>query len=295
MQELYDDITKTPSFSAKINEFLRKHELHSKHRRIVKRKFPRRRVVARFPFDIFMADLIEYPHYKTLNKGFVYILLLIDCFTKKIYLASMKKKDKHHSAAAFESIFKNFDEFPINIVTDGGKEFFNSSVHKIFQNYGINHYKTPTRTKWKASMAERAIQTVKNRLQKYFQLKKKHVWIDVIQQIAINYNTTPHSTHKLSPQDVNDENRDDVFKRLYPDKSLTTVCKLKFGDKVRTLKEKTDFEKGYTQKWSDEIYTIKNVRQSGGVCWYILEDHTRVELSGIWYYYQLNLVAKHAD
>ena len=123
----------------------------------------------------------------------------------------------------------------------------------------------------------------------------EHIWINVIQQIAINYNSTPHSTHKIPPQDVNNENRDDVYKRLYPDKNLTTICKLKIEDKVRTLKEKTDFEKGYTQKWSDEIYTIKDVRQSGSVCWYILEDHTRVELSGIWYYYQLNLVVKHAD
>ena len=284
LQALYDDITKTPSFSAKINDFLKKHELHSKHRRIVKKKFPRRRVIARFPFEIFMADLIEYPQYKTINKGFVYILLLIDCFTKKIYLAPMKKKDKEHSAAAFESIFKDFDDFPVNLVTDGGKEFFNSSVSKVFHNYGINHYKTPTRTKWKASMAERAIQTIKNRLQKYFVLNGKHVWIDVIQQVAKNYNLTPHSTHKLPPQDVTHENREQVYKQLFPDKTLTKICRLKAGDKVRTIKEKTDFEKGYTQKWPDQIYTIKYVRQSGGVCWYILEDHTKVELTGIWYY-----------
>ena len=242
-----------------------------------------------------MADLIEYPQYKTINKGFVYILLLIDCFTKKIYLAPMKKKDKEHSAAAFESIFKDFDEFPVNLVTDGGKEFFNSSVSKVFHNYGINHFKTPTRTKWKASMAERAIQTIKNRLQKYFTLNGKHIWIDVIHQIAENYNSTPHSTHNLPPQDVNHENRDQVYKQLFPHRRLTKICRLKEGDKVRTLREKTDFEKGYTQKWSDEIFTINSVRQSGGVCWYILEDHTKVELSGIWYYYQLNLVAKHVD
>ena len=295
MRELYDDITKTPSFSAKINEFLRKHKLHSKHRRIVKRKFPRRRVIARYPFEIFMADLIEYPKYKTLNKGYVYILLLIDCFTKKIFLAPMKKKDKEHSAKAFEAIFKGFDRYPVHIITDGGKEFFNSSVYKVFQNYGINHYKTPTRTRWKASMAERAIQTIKNRLHKYFKLTGKNIWINVLNQVADNYNSTPHSSHTLPPQDVNDENRDDVYKRLYPDKRLTTICKLKIGDKVRTLKEKTDFEKGYTQKWSDKIFTIKAVRQSGGVCWYILEDHTKVEQSGIWYYYQLNLVSKNVD
>ena len=242
-----------------------------------------------------MADLIEYPKFKVINRGYVYILLLIDCFTKQIFIAPMKKKDQHNSAMAFEEIFKTFDEFPKNLVTDGGKEFFNSSVAKIFQNYGINHYKTPTKTKWKASMAERAIRTIKNRLQKYFTKTKKHIWIDIIGQVALNYNATPHSSHGLPPQDVTDENRDEVYKKLYPNKNLTTVCKLKKGDKVRILKEKTDFEKGYTQKWSDEIYEIRNIRQSSGVCWYKLADHSGSELKGIWYYYQLNLVATNAD
>ena len=39
LRALYDDITKTPSFSAKITDFLRRHDLHSKHRRIIKKKF----------------------------------------------------------------------------------------------------------------------------------------------------------------------------------------------------------------------------------------------------------------
>ena len=295
LTKLYEDIKATPSFSAKINDFLRKHELHSKFRRIVKTKFPRRQIIARYPYEIFMADLIEYPKFKVINKGFVYILLLIDCFTKQIFIAPMKKKDQNNSAMAFETILKTFDEFPKNLVTDGGKEFFNSSVAKVFQNYGINHYKTPTKTKWKASMAERAIRTIKNRLQKYFSKTNKHIWIDVINQVVENYNATPHSSHGLPPQDVADENRDEVYKKLYPNQNLTTVCKLKKGDKVRILKEKTEFEKGYTQKWSDEIYKIRSVRQSGGVCWYKVEDHTGTELKGIWYYYQLNLVAAHVD
>ena len=58
LQRLYDDIKATPSLSAKINDFLRKHELHSKFRRIVKTNFPRRQIIARFPYEIFMADLI---------------------------------------------------------------------------------------------------------------------------------------------------------------------------------------------------------------------------------------------
>ena len=52
----------------------------------------------------------------------------------------------------------------------------------------------------------------------------------------------------MAPQDVSDENRDEVFKRLYPHSNLTVVCKLKVGDKVRKIIEKSLFDKGYSKK-----------------------------------------------
>ena len=61
LDKLYEDIESAPSFSAKIDAYLRNNTIHSRHRRIVKKTFPRRRIISRFPFDIFMADLIEYP------------------------------------------------------------------------------------------------------------------------------------------------------------------------------------------------------------------------------------------
>ena len=54
MKELYTRIKSIPNYSAKLAEFLRKNEVHSKHRRIVKRKFPRRHIIVHFPFQIFM-------------------------------------------------------------------------------------------------------------------------------------------------------------------------------------------------------------------------------------------------
>lgn len=292
MNEIYQNIQSIPNFSAKIKDFLRTNNLHSVHKRIVKKKFPRRKVITRFPFELFMADLIEYPSDRYVNNGYCYILILIDCFSKMLYAAPMKKKSKEWSADAFESIFKEMDQFPINMVTDGGLEFFNSSVQKVFQNYGINHYRTPTTTKWKASIVERAIRTIKSRLEKYFKQSGKRKWNDVIQQIIQNINRTPHSAHGFPPQDVNDENRDEVYKRMFPKKRLSVVCRLDIGDQVRKIKEKVLFEKGYKQNWSDEIYKIKSVRQSNQVCWYKLETSTGKAIPGIWYYYQLNLVTK---
>ena len=135
-------------------------------------------------------------------------------------------------------------------------EFFNEKTQNVFRNYGINHYKIPTKTKWKASLVERVNRTIKTRLQKYFYNHKTKKWIDVYEDVVNNYNNTPHSAIGIAPNQVSEKNRDAVYKRLYPDNLLRTVCKLKQGDKVRYLLEKEIYEKGYTKKWTEEIFQI---------------------------------------
>ena len=292
LTRLYEDISSAPSFSAKITDFLRHNKTHSLHRRIIKKIFPRRKVISRFPFENFMGDLIEYPSFRHQNRGYKFILVLIDCFTKMIYAVPMKKKSKEWTADAFETIFKEFDQFPINLITDNGLEFFNTSVQKIFYAYGINHFAYKTRTKWKASMIERANRTLKSRFERIFHLNKKPNWIDFLDKVVENYNKTPHSAHKMPPLEVSEENRDVVYKRMFPNQGVTVVCKLKEKDHVRKIKEKTLFEKGYKINWSEEIFQIKSIRQSNGVCWYKIETLDGEEQPGIFYYYQLNLVAR---
>ena len=120
LEKLYTDTKSAPSYSAKINEFLRQNNVHSVHRRIIKKTFPRRKIIARFPFDIFMADLIEYPNLKFQNNRYVYILVVIDCFTKKVWAVAMKEKSATWTSDAFETIFKTLDDFPSHLITDGG-------------------------------------------------------------------------------------------------------------------------------------------------------------------------------
>ena len=297
LNQLYEDVKSAPSFSAKIEEFLKSNELHSKYRQIVKRKFPRRRIVTRFPFELFQADLIEYSNrqYKYQNKNYIYCLVIIDCFSKFVWVKPMKTKSGKETAHAFDDIFRELDQHPINLITDSGLEFFNSKVAQVFSSYNIVHYKPPTKTDWKASIAERVIQTIKRRLQKYFHKYNTKNWINVINQVVSNYNNTPHRSHGFKPVDVTEENREDAYKAMFPNRHISVVCKLFVGDRVRKIREKTLFEKGYTQNWSDEIYIIYNVRQSRGVCWYKLKTLNQEEVPGIWYYYQLYLVSRNVD
>ena len=91
-------------------------------------------------------------------------------------------------------------------------------------------------------MVERVNRTLKSRIQKYFYKNKTKNWIDIIDKVVDNYNNTPHSAFGIAPNQVSESNRKQVYKRLYPDSGLRTVCKLKEGDRVRKIIEKQLYE-----------------------------------------------------
>ena len=290
LEEIYTKVKSAPNYTAKIAEFLRKDKVHSTHRRVVKKTFPRRHIIVHFPFQIFMADLIEYlqPDYKHANKNFGYILVVIDVFSKMVYARPVKKKDKFSVSTALQSILINVDHYPNTLITDEGLEFYNSNVKELLDKYGIHHYSI--KTKMKASVVERFNRTLRQKLEKYFVKNKTKCWVDVLQQFIDNYNNTPHRSIGMAPSKVSDSNADQVFKELFPDIELESKPRLKVGDTVRILKEKTIFEKGYKQSWSDELYKIRDVKQAAGRIWYELTDLEGIKISGIKYYWELNLV-----
>ena len=180
LKKLYTDIRSIPNYSAKLAEFLRHYDIHSKHRRIVKKKFPRRHIIVHFPYQIFMGDLIEYQRndYKYANNGNKFILVLIDVFTKKAYARPVKRKNKFDMSIAMESILQNLDHYPNTLITDEGLEFYNKNVEEILDKYAIHHYSI--KTKMKASVVERFIRTLKSRLEKYFVKNNTKRWIDTV-------------------------------------------------------------------------------------------------------------------
>ena len=117
--------------------------------------------------------------------------------------------------------------------------------------------------------------------------------------VVKDYNDTPHSSHGFPPQDVTMENYKNVYKKLYPEIGLQIICRLNIGDKVRILLDKEKqghlWEKGYKQSWSDQVYIITKKLQQYGVCWYKICEFDGTPVNRIWYYYQLNLVAKNVD
>ena len=158
--------------------------------------------------------------------------------------------------------------------------------------YNINHFKIETKSDSKASLAERAIRTIKTRLWRWFQHTKSKRWIDVLQSFINNYNATPHSSIGVAPNDVTKKNQNEIYKRLFPNQGIKIECKHKVGDLVRIKIDKGRFYKGYTPNWSEEVFVIVSEIQSHGVCWYKISDQSGKLQPGIYYSNQLNLVSR---
>ena len=57
------------------------------------------------------------------------------------------------------------------------------------------------------------------------------------------------------------ENKDKVRRNLYPKFGGKTMTpKLSIGDNVRITKKKKTFDKGYTQRWTEEIFKIYKIQ-----------------------------------
>ena len=105
----------------------------------------------------------------------------------------------------------------------------------------------------------------------------KNVYIDKLDDIVNEYNNTYHRTIKMKPIEVKDNTYIDSIKEVN-DKDP----KFKVGDHVRISKYKNIFAKGYTPNWSEELFVIREVKNT--VPWtYAINDLNGEEIIGTFY------------
>jgi hypothetical protein len=78
----------------------------------VRRRFPRNHVVSAGKDDLWMADSIDMVKFADLNQGFKFILLVIDTFSKYVWLQPLKHKTGEEVAQAFQKIFTSSNRSP---------------------------------------------------------------------------------------------------------------------------------------------------------------------------------------
>ena len=157
----------------------------------------------------------------------------------------------------------------------------------------------------KGSIVERYNRTLKTRLERYFTETKSHKWLDILPKMTKNINNSVNRSTGFKPVEVTEKNAEEIKHRLYRS-NLPKKCTISIGDRVRIIRDKHLFKKGYSQSntlfllslmthvfildWSDSIYEITNREQSFGVCYYKVKNKEGDILNRSFYREELNLV-----
>jgi len=108
-------------------------------------------------------DLGDFQALRETNKGMRYMLLGVCVLSRQMFAAPTKSKMAADMKRAFEEVFKQMPFPPKSIYTDRGLEFESKEMKKFFEEYRIEKYAAKD-SKIKASVAERALRTIKSRL-----------------------------------------------------------------------------------------------------------------------------------
>ena len=215
----------------------------------VRRRFDKRTVFAKQVDDIWTADLVDMSPFSRSNKGYKYLLAVIDVFSKDGWAVPLKTQTAKVVAQAFRKLF--LGGHPSRLWTDKGTEFYNRQLKAVLAANNVMLYSTENEEK--SSIVERWNKAIKNIMWKYFTANNTQKYIDVLPNMVEKYNNTYHRSIKLTSSDArNPANYQHAHNALYAKGNARKATSPKFhvGDKVRITRKKGTFEKGFTPSWT---------------------------------------------
>lgn len=273
-----------------VNRWLATADSYSLHKP-ARKSFARRKFITSGINQLWQADLADMVNVAKGNDNHKYILMVIDVFSKKLHSEPIKNKSAESVTDAFRKILSTQSDPPSNLQTDEGKEFFNRTFKALMLENKINHYHTYNR-ETKASVIERAIRTIKQRIYRYFTHSNTSRYVDILPDIVSSYNNSKHNTLGIAPNQVNQQNQEVVWQTIYTKDDPLTLNKkshLLPGQRVRISKYSTVFAKSYLPVWSEEIFYIHSVKETTPIV-YTLSDDNDDLLQGTFYREELQPV-----
>ena len=214
------------------------------------------------------------------NKGYKYLLMVLDLFSKYGWIVPLKTKTGLEVSKAFEKIFKKGK--PKKLWVDKGKEYYNKNMLDLLAKNNIEIYSTENEEK--SSVCERWNRTIKEKMYKRFTIQNNTVYIEILPKILSSYNDSKNRSIGMTPNQARKpQNYGKVYFNLYGDLTESQKPTFKIGDTVRISKYKRKtFDKGYTPNWTEEVFIISEIQPTDPIT-YKIKDLNGEEIGGTFY------------
>lgn len=260
----------------------------------IRRKFPRRQVIVGGKDHQWQCDLIDVKSFK--NKNINFLLTVVDVFSKYGFVEPVKDKKGSTMITAFSKKNSKSKRKPFKIQSDHGGEFTGKNFQAFLDKHGIDWFSTRNMDT-KATVVERFNRTLMTKLSKHMTHIGKSNFSRVLPDLVASYNSRPHHSTGFAPENINENNSERVWTNLYEDNSHSRkMLKASLNEKklsentiVRLVKDSKKFQKGYTQGWTDEVFTISKTLKTRPTT-YKIQDFMGETIDGTFYKQELQPV-----
>ena len=210
-----------------------------------KKYYPTNKTDVYFIDDFWSLDILDPKDYgPKKNRGYRYVLVIIDNFSKFGWTIPLKNKNAQTIKDCFEKIRISSKRKPGLIESDRGKEFYNNKFQDSLNKNNIKLYSR--NTSLGAFFAERFNRTIRVLLKRPVFEHGDANWIDVLPTITEQCNNRLHSSTKLSPKDASLKKNKGFVCKSFLDKRKKVKPMFQINDFVRTADfKKSIFEIGY--------------------------------------------------
>ena len=208
--------------------------------------------------EMWSIDLADFSDYKNSNnRNYRYIFIIIDNFSKCLWVIPLKNKYSQTINNEFSNILSSSKRKPLKIESDRGTEFYNSIFQNFLKSKNIHHYSRFTDKG--PSIAERVIRTIRYLLKKPVFDKENAYWLSELPSVINKYNNTIHSSTKMTPIQASKKSNEKLVYSNLQDRRVKQPPKFKLGQLLRTADIKRVFSKGDSTNWSYKLYTITEI------------------------------------
>jgi transposase InsO family protein len=241
-------------------EWLKKQETNQVHaaRKEVKNYYP---IKSNHKDHIWQVDLMDVSAEAHNNRGVNYLLCCVDIWTRYAWVRLLKNKTNKSCTDAFADILSEAGTAPQIVMSDNGSEFISRSWKALLKQNNIRSSYANPGDHHRMGIVERFNKTIRGLLVKYTTAHKTKTWVNVIDKLVKNYNTTIHSSLGSTPTKAQ-QDPEKVSKKIdaiiadKEDAASKEFRLFKEGDEVRSLKNKVMFEKGAMPKWSQTVHKV---------------------------------------
>jgi len=151
------------------------------------------------PMEQLQMDLIDMHAFANKNSGVNYVLVVVDCFSKYLWVFPLKDKEAKSVIDSLSALFMRYEGFPRILQSDNGGEFAAKESRQWYESNGIIYRTSRPNRPSTNGQVERTNGTLKGAIISDFIRSGEYSFTNWLDSYVMAYNTMVHTSTGVTP------------------------------------------------------------------------------------------------